>query len=77
MDAQTAVLSLVGEMIIMRKVISIPERNSRAKLRRPMIMSTIIEWDQRERLREIAFRNRVSMAELIRDALESYLRSHP
>jgi hypothetical protein len=40
-----------------------------------MILTTIIEWDQHERLRELAFKERVSMADLIREALEKYLRS--
>jgi hypothetical protein len=38
-------------------------------------MTTIIEREQHERLRELAFANRVTMAELVRDALDQYLKS--
>jgi hypothetical protein len=38
-----------------------------------LIVTTIIERDQHDRLRELAFYDRVTMAELIRDALDKYL----
>ncbi len=48
----------------------------RTKLNSSLIVTTIIEKDQHERLRELAFYNRATMAELIRDALTKYLAAH-
>ena len=65
MAIQAACLRPFESVIVMPK----------SKLHRPMILTTIIEWDQHERLRELAFKERASMADLIREALERYLRS--
>jgi hypothetical protein len=46
---------------------------ARKKLNHSLIVTTIIEQDQHDRLRELAFYDRVTMAELIRDALGKYL----
>jgi len=46
------------------------------KLDSSLIMTTIIERAQHDRLRELAFYNRLSMAELVRDALAQYLKTH-
>ncbi len=48
----------------------------RTRLNNSLIVTTIIEKDQHDRLRELAFYNRATMAELIRDALAKYLKAH-
>lgn len=48
---------------------------ARKRLNSSLIVTTIIERDQHDRLRELAFYDRVPMAELIRDALRIYLTS--
>jgi hypothetical protein len=47
----------------------------RKKLNESLVMTTIIEREQHERLRELAFAIRATMAELVRDALDQYLKS--
>lgn len=46
------------------------------KLEAPVTLFAAIEGKQHERLRELAFRSRRSLAELVREALEDYLRKH-
>ena len=47
----------------------------RKRLNNSLIVTTIIERDQHDRLRELAFYDHVTMAEMIREALEKYLKS--
>jgi hypothetical protein len=47
----------------------------RKRLNNSLIVTTIIERDQHDRLRELAFYDHVTMAEMIREALGKYLKS--
>jgi hypothetical protein len=52
------------------------ERVGEKKLAAPVTLFAAIEAAQHEALREIAFRERRSLADVVRDALAAYLATH-